>query len=300
MNPQQGFKYIIPRVNYAPMNCGLLMSFIPVYAHPFSAPVLTHPQPLQPQNQILTESKPKYKRTWKREQIEKLYVMAQEYCEKNDKKLEDLTHLDFLEIAKFTDKTPEQCQAKIYEIMTSGTLRSGIWSDAEDELLKQLLLTKTVKWGLVANELNTKIHKNIKIRTGKQCKERWNNHLNPNINRGDWSQSEDLKLLELHKEHGNHWSLIAKGIVTRTESAIKNRIKSLKNKEMQDLSALSNPSSLIDRLIVKKKMDIPVQCSIEEPVSPQSGIKLRKASGDRLSFSGFSLELASTQDNNLG
>ena len=32
-------------------------------------------------------------------------------------------------------------------------------------------------------------------RTGKQCRERWHNHLDPIINKSEWSIEEDLKLL---------------------------------------------------------------------------------------------------------
>lgn len=121
--------------------------------------------------------------------------------------------------------------SKVYEIVTSGTLRPGVWSQEEDDLLLFLIEDNTRKWGEISNILNSKIHKGLRIRTGKQCKERWNNHLNPLINREPWTPNEDLELLEAFKRHGNRWSKISMHIINRTESSIKNRIKSLLNKE---------------------------------------------------------------------
>ncbi len=39
------------------------------------------------------------------------------------------------------------------------------------------------KWSLVGTHLDG--------RTGKQCRERWHNHLNPNIKKDAWSVEED-------------------------------------------------------------------------------------------------------------
>jgi hypothetical protein len=39
------------------------------------------------------------------------------------------------------------------------------------------------KWSQIAQQLPGRI--------GKQCRERWHNHLNPNINKAPWSEQED-------------------------------------------------------------------------------------------------------------
>ena len=33
----------------------------------------------------------------------------------------------------------------------------------------------------------------------KQCRERWHNHLNPNIKKERWTEAEDLAIIEAHK-----------------------------------------------------------------------------------------------------
>ena len=59
-------------------------------------------------------------------------------------------------------------------------------------------------------------------RTGKQCRERWHNHLRPDIKRGAWSEEEERALIRAHDALGNRWADIAKCIPGRSENAVKN------------------------------------------------------------------------------
>lgn len=66
-------------------------------------------------------------------------------------------------------------------------LQQAPWNLNEDELLKQIIedfqkQNKGNKWSQIATTLN-KISDQQVHRNGKQCRERWNNHLNPTINR---------------------------------------------------------------------------------------------------------------------
>lgn len=72
-----------------------------------------------------------------------------------------------------------------------------------------------VKWSEIANQLPGRI--------GKQCRERWFNHLDPGINKGDWSEEENLFLFRAQQQFGNRWCDIAKSLPGRTENAVKNR-----------------------------------------------------------------------------
>ena len=55
-----------------------------------------------------------------------------------------------------------------------------------------------------------------------QCRERWNNHLAPGINRGEWTSEEEAALVEAHKAFGNRWAAIAARLPGRTENSVKN------------------------------------------------------------------------------
>ena len=67
------------------------------------------------------------------------------------------------------------------------------WTPTEDEMLKQLVASHGAKhWGDICTKL--------KGRTGKQCRERWHNHLDPNIRKDPWTKEEDDLLMQAHQQ----------------------------------------------------------------------------------------------------
>jgi hypothetical protein len=107
---------------------------------------------------------------------------------------------------------------------TSVKTRRGPWTVEEDELLTTLVKKHgTKKWATVA-EL-------VPGRIGKQCRERWLNHLRTDVLKTAWTYEEDVTLVNAQHELGNRWSAIAKLLPGRPENSVKNRWNSLVNKK---------------------------------------------------------------------
>lgn len=92
------------------------------------------------------------------------------------------------------------------------------WTHTEDKQIVDLVNQYGENhWGSIGSKLPN--------RTGKQCRDRWNNHLNPNIKHCKWSQCEDETIVALHQKIGTKWSEMTKHahLRGRTDNNIKNR-----------------------------------------------------------------------------
>ena len=106
----------------------------------------------------------------------------------------------------------------------------GPWLPEEDQLLRDLVgQYGAKKWSQIAGH--------IPGRAGKQCRERWLNHLDSSVKKSDWNEDEDRKLLEAQRRVGNKWSEIARLLPGRAENAVKNRYNSLITKKLAKRTA---------------------------------------------------------------
>ena len=95
-------------------------------------------------------------------------------------------------------------------------LNKGPWTEKEDQLLNS--------WVSKYGACNwTKCSEFIKGRSGKQCREHWNNALDPQLTKGQWTPEEDLLIMIFYKKYGGSWKRIIPIFQKRTENSIKNR-----------------------------------------------------------------------------
>lgn len=63
------------------------------------------------------------------------------------------------------------------------------WTEDEDAAIMHLVdIYDHKNWGMIADRLSKEF--NINGRTGKQCRERWYNHLDPKVLKSSWSELE--------------------------------------------------------------------------------------------------------------
>lgn len=83
------------------------------------------------------------------------------------------------------------------------SMRRGVWSPSEDDMLRRVMNHKhghTWEW----------VGKHLLGRSGKQCRERWVNYLDPSLARTQMNKQEKSALAHIIRRYGRSWTQITK------------------------------------------------------------------------------------------
>ncbi|BBN12711.1 protein Mp3R-MYB6 [Marchantia polymorpha subsp. ruderalis] len=125
------------------------------------------------------------------------------------------------------NRSEVQCLHRWTKVIHPGLVK-GYWTKEEDDRMIELVaILGNKRWAAVARSLPG--------RNGKQCRERWCNHLDPQLKKTPWTGAEDLMLFLAHQRVGNRWAQIAKLLPGRSDNGVKNRWNTAVRKKEQQL-----------------------------------------------------------------
>ena len=123
-------------------------------------------------------------------------------------------------------------------------VKKGQWSSQEDKLLEQWVKTNGPKNWEACGRF-------IQGRKGKQCREHWNNFLNPELKKGNWGPEEDFLIMFFYEKCKGSWKKIIPLFDGRIENSIKNRF----NSELRKHATKNMEAKDRKRMIAKIKLN---------------------------------------------
>jgi hypothetical protein len=134
-----------------------------------------------------------------------------------------------------------QCLHRWQKVLQPGLVK-GPWTDEEDAVIVECIGKGVTKWSEIAERIPGRLGKQVRwcvliwvvwagdgaspgiwtllallsiqhgwmdlhpTYTHTQCRDRWVNHLDPGVKKGDWTEEEDAILVEAQAKFGNAWT----------------------------------------------------------------------------------------------
>jgi hypothetical protein len=127
----------------------------------------------------------------------------------------------------------------------------------EDSLLTRLVTDhRHANWKQIALMMGT--------RNARQCRERWQNYLNPDLSQQHWTREDDILLQQKVQEHGVKWHTISSFFQNRAPIFLRNRWQRIERRLAK--SELCNRAS--DPADTEDTPQLPVVSSVTEQHPP--------------------------------
>jgi hypothetical protein len=114
----------------------------------------------------------------------------------------------------FSPLAPQQTQSK------------QKFTPTEDQQLIDLVEVHGTNWPLIASKMSG--------RNAQQCRGRWFNRLDLDLNHEPWTPEEDALLLQTFTEFGSKWTQSAKFLPGRTDTHCRNRVTRIQKKQQSN------------------------------------------------------------------
>ncbi|CAN0045346.1 unnamed protein product [Scytosiphon promiscuus] len=157
-----------------------------------------------------------------RQGLQKTEIPARE-LQSNHGSMEKIENMDWSRRKSKAGKTDSAQNGSTARCQTAGGLVKGPWTREEDQKILDCIAKNMTRWSEIAERVEGRI--------GKQCRERWFNHLDPTLRKSSWTPEEDEILVQGQARFGNSWTKIAKLLQGRSENAVKNRWNSAARKK---------------------------------------------------------------------